>query len=99
MYVTVDAFEFSFIPAFILFFEYSTLYISVVGAIINVSTGILISSSLSEVLTKSAITFMGGVLGGIFALGILPFLEGTFNEVTTLKLLELSLLPKHFHMN
>lgn len=73
---------------------YSTLYISVVGAIINVSTGILISSNLSEVLTKSAITFMGGVLGGIFALGILPFLEGTFNEVTTLKLLELS-NPNH----
>ena len=68
---------------------YSTLYISVVGAIINVSTGILISSNLSKVLTKSAITFMGGVLGGIFALGILPFLEGTFNEVTTLKLLEI----------
>lgn len=73
---------------------YSTLYISVVGTIITVSTGILISSNLSEVLTKSAITFMGGVLGGIFALGILPFLEGTFNEVTTLKLLELS-NPNH----
>ncbi|MGN0145395.1 MAG: HD family phosphohydrolase [Clostridium sp.] len=69
---------------------YSTLYISVVGAIITLSTGILISSNLREVLTKSGITFMGGVLSGIFALGILPFLEGTFNEVTTLKLLELS---------
>lgn len=69
---------------------YSTLYIAVVGAIITVSTGILISSNLKEVLIKSAITFMGGISSGIFALGILPFLEGTFNEVTTLKLLELS---------
>ena len=69
---------------------YSTVYISVVGAIITLSTGILISSNLKEVLGKCAITFMGGVLSGIFALGILPFLEGTFNEVTTLKLLELS---------
>ena len=73
---------------------YSTLYISIVGAIMTVSTGILISSNLSEVLTKTGITFVGGLLAGIFALGILPFLEGTFNEVTTLKLLELS-NPNH----
>lgn len=73
---------------------YSTIYISVVGAIITVSTGILISSNLKDVVTKSGITFVGGVLSGIFALGILPFLEGTFNEVTTLKLLELS-NPNH----
>lgn len=73
---------------------YSTLYLSIVGVIITVSTGILISSNLREVLIKSAITFIGGVLSGIFALGILPFLEGTFNEVTTLKLLELS-NPNH----
>ena len=69
---------------------YSTLYIAVVGSIITISTGILISSNLTEVLGKGAITFVGGLLSGIFALGILPFLEGTFNEVTTLKLLELS---------
>ena len=69
---------------------YSTLYVSVVGTIITLSTGILISSNLREVLAKSGLTFVGGVLSGIFALGILPFLEGTFNEVTTLKLLELS---------
>ena len=73
---------------------YSTIYVSIVGAIITISTGILISNNLTEVLTKSAMTFIGGVLAGIFALGILPFLEGTFNEVTTLKLLELS-NPNH----
>ncbi|KHD15720.1 HD family phosphohydrolase [Clostridium butyricum] len=73
---------------------YSTIYLSIVGVIITVSTGILISSNLREVLIKSGITFIGGVLSGIFALGILPFLEGTFNEVTTLKLLELS-NPNH----
>lgn len=73
---------------------YSTIYLSIVDVIITVSTGILISSNLREVLIKSGITFIGGVLSGIFALGILPFLEGTFNEVTTLKLLELS-NPNH----
>ena len=73
---------------------YSTIYTSVVGAIITISTGILISSNLKDVVIKSGITFVGGILSGIFALGILPFLEGTFNEVTTLKLLELS-NPNH----
>jgi len=69
---------------------YSTLYIAVASAILILSTGILISSNLRDVLIKGCITVAGGLLSGIFALGILPFLEGTFNEVTTLKLLELS---------
>ncbi|MFW2500225.1 HD family phosphohydrolase [Clostridium beijerinckii] len=69
---------------------YSTLYTAVVTVILTLSTGILISSNFRDVLVKGGITFIGGLLSGIFALGILPFLEGTFNEVTTLKLLELS---------
>lgn len=69
---------------------YSTLYTAVVTVILTLSTGILISSNFGDVLVKGGITFIGGLLSGIFALGILPFLEGTFNEVTTLKLLELS---------
>ncbi|MBE6062778.1 MAG: HDIG domain-containing protein [Clostridium butyricum] len=69
---------------------YSTGYIAVVGAVLTLSTGILISSNIIEVFTKSGLAIVGGILSGILALGILPFLEGSFNEVTTLKLLELS---------
>lgn len=69
---------------------YSTLYIAAASAIITLSTGILISSNIVDVFIKGGITVIGGLLSGVFALGILPFLEGTFNEVTTLKLLELS---------
>jgi putative nucleotidyltransferase with HDIG domain len=69
---------------------YSTVYIAVVNAILILSTGVLISSNIVDVLIKTVISIVGGLLSGIFALGILPFLEGTFNEVTTLKLLELS---------
>lgn len=69
---------------------YSTLYIAVATGLLTLSTGILISSNFGDVLIKGGITVVGGLLSGIFALGILPFLEGTFNEVTTLKLLELS---------
>ncbi|MDR3594618.1 HDIG domain-containing metalloprotein [Clostridium sp.] len=69
---------------------YSTLYIAVISAILTLSTGIIVSSNFGDVIIKAGIAFCGGLLSGIFALGILPFLEGTFNEVTTLKLLELS---------
>lgn len=69
---------------------YSTGYIAIVSAILTLSTGVLISSDFVEVLMKSGFAIVGGVLSGVLALGILPFLEGSFNEVTTLKLLELS---------
>ncbi|BCZ48535.1 hydrolase [Clostridium gelidum] len=69
---------------------YSTIAIAIVGAILTLSTGLLISSNVGDVLIKAGITVIGGLLSGVFALGILPFLEGMFNEVTTLKLLELS---------
>ncbi|OOM81590.1 HDIG domain-containing metalloprotein [Clostridium sp. BL-8] len=69
---------------------YSTVYIAVISAILSLSTGILVSSNFSDVLLKGGIAIAGGLLSGVFALGILPFLEGTFNEVTSLKLLELS---------
>ncbi|ACD52225.1 phosphohydrolase [Clostridium botulinum] len=69
---------------------YATLYISVVSAILTLSTGVIISSNLKEVFIVSLFSIIGGVLSGVFALGVLPFLEGTFNEVTTIKLLELS---------
>lgn len=68
----------------------ATVYIAIISAIITLSTGILVSSNIKDVLIKSAFAIIGGLLSGILALGILPFLEGTFNEVTTLKLLELS---------
>lgn len=69
---------------------YSTVYIAIVSAILTLSTGVLISSDFIEVLIKSGFSIIGGILSGVLALGILPFLEGSFNEVTTLKLLELS---------
>lgn len=69
---------------------YSTVYIAVVSAILTLTTGIIVSSNFWYVFIKSGIAIIGGLLSGIFALGILPFLEGSFDEVTTLKLLELS---------
>lgn len=69
---------------------YSTLYIAVISAIFTLSTGIIVSSNFGDVIIKAGVAFCGSLLSGIFALGILPFLESSFDEVTTLKLLELS---------
>lgn len=69
---------------------YTTIYISVVSGILTLSTGVIISSNLKEIFMVSLFSMVGGILSGIFSLGVLPFLEGTFNEVTTMKLLELS---------
>lgn len=69
---------------------YSTIYVAVVSAVLTLSVGILISSNTVDVLFKSGISVIGGLLSGVLALGTLPFLEGSFNEVTNLKLLELS---------
>lgn len=69
---------------------YTSVYISVVSGIAALTTGILISNDLKDVLIKCAMAFAGGILSGILATGIMPFLESTFNEVTVFKLLELS---------
>ncbi len=69
---------------------YTTGYIAVISSILGITTGILISSDLKDILIRSGITFIAGILSGVSAMGILPFLESTFNEITILKLLELS---------
>ncbi|MGG7176519.1 HD family phosphohydrolase [Clostridium paraputrificum] len=69
---------------------YATIYISVLTAVLSFSTGIILSSNLKEILINSTFTVVGVVLAGILAIGILPFLEATFDVVTTLSLLELS---------
>ncbi len=69
---------------------YTTGYIAVISGVISIATGVLISSDVKDVLIKGGITALAGILSGVFAIGILPFLESTFNEITILKLLELS---------
>ncbi|SFC62894.1 hypothetical protein SAMN05421842_106106 [Clostridium uliginosum] len=69
---------------------YSTLYIAIVSSILTFATGTILSSNIREIFIVSAFSIISGLLSGIFALGILPFLEGVFDEITTVKLLELS---------
>ncbi|WP_010240211.1 HD family phosphohydrolase [Clostridium arbusti] len=69
---------------------YSSLYVAVINAIITFSVGFLLSNNVIDVLKVTGFSFLGACISAIFTVGFLPFLESTFDIVTTVKLLELS---------
>lgn len=69
---------------------YSSVYVGVINAIITFSVGFLISNNVIDVLKITVFAFLGACISAIFTVGFLPFLESTFDIVTTVKLLELS---------
>lgn len=64
--------------------------ITIFSTVLTFTTGVLISNNLGEVLSISLISGVGVIFSAILAIGFLPFLESTFDVVTSLKLLELS---------
>lgn len=69
---------------------YSSAYIATISAVLTLSAGFLLSSSLATVMQKTGAAFVGGIISGILTIGLLPFFESSFDVVTTIKLLELS---------
>ncbi|MFL7795804.1 HD family phosphohydrolase [Clostridium chauvoei] len=69
---------------------YSTLYMSVISAIITLAAGMLISNNISGIVVDTGFSVLGALLSGVLALGFLPFFESSFDVVTNIKLLELS---------
>ena len=69
---------------------YATLGIGLLCGVLNFLIGNMVSINIKEVIINSLLTVVGVLLSGILTIGILPFLENTFDVVTTLKLLELS---------
>ena len=69
---------------------YSTIYITVVLAILTLTIGMVSSNDLKENLIQTGYTILAVLLSGIFAVGLLPFFESIFDVVTNIKLLELS---------
>ena len=69
---------------------YSTAYLAVSSAIIVLSSGILLSNNIKRILIDVALATGGAFISGILAMGLLPFLESSFNLVTNMKLLDLS---------
>ena len=69
---------------------YSAIYIAAISSVLTFSVGILLSNNIDEIIRKAGFAFVGGILSAILTIGLLPFLESTFDIVTIMKLLELS---------
>ncbi|NMA64951.1 MAG: HDIG domain-containing protein [Clostridiaceae bacterium] len=68
----------------------SGVILGIINAGVIVLTGIIDKESARNLLRDSGLVFVNGILSIILAMGILPFLESSFNVVTPLKLLELT---------
>ncbi len=60
------------------------------NALVIIMVGLIEKKSLENILNDGGLAFINGLLSIILAIGLLPFLETTFNVVTPLKLLELA---------
>ncbi|MGG7077954.1 HD family phosphohydrolase [Clostridium sardiniense] len=69
---------------------YSSISLMIMSALLTFTTGVLLSNNFKEILMFSGLAAVGVVFSAILAIGVLPFLESSFDVVTTLKLLELS---------
>jgi membrane-associated HD superfamily phosphohydrolase len=69
---------------------YSTLYIVIGVTISALTSGILSSNDFSKLMINIMLAALGALMSGVLAIGLLPFLESTFDIVTNLKLLELA---------
>lgn len=69
---------------------YASIWILTLVGIVNFSIGVILSSNTIDILINTIYSILGVIISGILAIGLLPILEGAFDIVTTLKLLELS---------
>lgn len=68
----------------------SGIVIGVVNILVVACIGTIEKKDWTSILYEGGIAFVNGILSIILAIGILPFLEGIFNLITPLKLLELA---------
>ncbi|MCX7746712.1 MAG: HDIG domain-containing protein [Clostridia bacterium] len=66
------------------------IIIGSVNVIIIISLGIIHKGEVKTIAIQGIIGFLNGIISIVFTIGILPFIESTFNMVTPLKLLELA---------
>lgn len=64
------------------------LILGLINAGIIILTGIIDKESFRNLLFDGGLAFINGILSIVLAMGIMPFLESSFNVVTPLKLLE-----------
>ena len=61
-----------------------------INLLVVVLTGMLEKKGVESLLNEGGLAFVNGIFSIILAIGILPFLESTFNVITPMKLLELA---------
>lgn len=69
---------------------YSTLYVIIGVSISTLTSGILSSNDLNKLMVNIMFAVLGALMSGVLAIGLLPFLESSFDIVTNFKLLELA---------
>ena len=69
---------------------YSTVYVGIVVSIVVFATGMLLSSDITVILKNTGCAALSSVISGVLAIGMLPFLESSFNITTNMSLLELA---------
>lgn len=70
------------------------VWISAVNFITIVATGLIEQGNITQVLTDGVIGALSGIGAAVLTIGMLPYLENTFNITTSIKLLELT-KPNH----
>lgn len=68
----------------------SGVLIGFINASIVLLTGIISKKGFESLLNESGLVFLNGLISMVLAIGLLPFLESTFNVITPFKLLELA---------
>ena len=69
---------------------YSTIYVAASVAVVVLSSGILLSNNIKQIIFDVILAVFGAFISGVLAMGLLPVLESSFSLVTNMKLLELS---------
>ena len=69
---------------------YTTLYVIIAVAIVTLTSGLTLSNNVSLIIFDMIKAGIGALISGVLAIGLLPFLESSFNLLTNVKLLDLS---------
>ncbi|MBP1765020.1 MAG: receptor with intracellular metal dependent phosphohydrolase [Firmicutes bacterium] len=70
------------------------IWISAVNFITIIATGLIEQANITQLLTDGVIGALNGIAVAVLTIGMLPYLENTFNITTSIKLLELT-KPNH----
>ncbi len=69
---------------------YTSVAIGAINILFATGIGYFLNTNVPMILKRALFTGLAGIISGILAIGILPFLENIFHLVTNIKLLELA---------